>query len=135
MDDICKEIEKVLKAGIGAVAFGVEKAQEAVDSLAQKGEPIYQQAKTAVAGAADKVVKSFNEIGKPKLENLLKEAKAFSLAELKELREKLGQLIDDMEQKQTQEESDPLQEAAEKAEAAPATEDEKMSVSAEETLE
>lgn len=100
MDEFCKELEKVIKAGIGAVATGVEKAQEAVDNLAQKGEPIFEQAKEKVAEAADKVVKAFNEIGKPKMEDLLHDARAFTLDELKTLREKLDQLIVDMEKTQ-----------------------------------
>ena len=36
MDDFIKDLEKVIKAGIGAVAAGMEKAQDAVDKLAQK---------------------------------------------------------------------------------------------------
>ena len=55
MDQLGNELKKVLKAGIGAVATGLEKGQEAIDSLAKKGEPLYQQAKSAVTDAADKV--------------------------------------------------------------------------------
>ena len=54
MDQLSDELKKMLKAGMGAVAAGLEKGQEAIDSLAQKGEPIYQQAKSAVSDAADK---------------------------------------------------------------------------------
>ncbi len=97
MDDFCKELEKVIKAGIGAVATGVEKAQEAVENLAQKGEPIFQQAKEKVNDAADKVVKAFQEVGKPKVEGFLHDARAFTLEELKELRQKLDELICDLE--------------------------------------
>ncbi|MBR6809511.1 MAG: hypothetical protein IKM64_04445 [Clostridia bacterium] len=100
MDEFCKELEKVIKAGIGAVATGVEKAGEAVEYLAEKGEPLYEQAKEKVTSAADKVVKAFNEFGKPKIESLLHDARSFTIEELKELQEKLGQLIEDMEQAQ-----------------------------------
>ena len=82
------------------MATGVEKAGEAVEYLAEKGEPLYEQAKEKVTSAADKVVKAFNEFGKPKIESLLHDARSFTIEELKELHEKLGQLIEDMEQEQ-----------------------------------
>ena len=61
MDQLSDELKKMLKAGMGAVAAGLEKGQEAIDSLAQKGEPIYQQAKSAVADAAGKVKQAVSE--------------------------------------------------------------------------
>lgn len=63
MEQIVNEMKKVLKAGIGAVATGVEKTQEAIETLAQKGEPLYEQAKTAVTDAADKVKKAVTDSG------------------------------------------------------------------------
>lgn len=63
MEQIANEIKKVLKAGIGAVATGVEKTQEAIETLAKKGEPLYEQAKTAVTDAADKVKKAVADSG------------------------------------------------------------------------
>lgn len=63
MEQIVNEMKKVLKAGIGAVATGVEKTQEAIETLAQKGEPLYEQAKTAVTDAADKVKKAVADSG------------------------------------------------------------------------
>ena len=63
MEQIGKEIEKILKAGLGAVAAGVEKTQEAVEYLAEKGEPIYAQAKSAVCDAAGKIKKAVDESG------------------------------------------------------------------------
>lgn len=63
MDQIGEEIKKVVQAGIGAVAAGVEKAQEAVECLSKKGEPIYEQAKSAVTGAAGKVKQAFDNSG------------------------------------------------------------------------
>ena len=63
MDQIGEEIKKVVQAGIGAVAVGMEKAQEAVDSLSKKGEPIFQQAKSAVTGATGKVKQAFDQSG------------------------------------------------------------------------
>lgn len=63
MDQIGEEIKKVVQAGIGAVAVGMEKAQEAVDSLSKKGQPIYEQAKSAVTDAAGKVKQAFDQSG------------------------------------------------------------------------
>lgn len=61
MDQIGNELKKIIKAGMGAVASGLEMGQEALENLAQKGEPIYQQAKSAVTDAAGKVAQAVNE--------------------------------------------------------------------------
>ena len=61
MEQLGNEIKKIIKAGMGAVASGLEMGQEAIETLAQKGEPIYQQAKSAVSDAAGKVAQAVNE--------------------------------------------------------------------------
>ena len=61
MDQLTNELKKMVKAGMGAVAVGMEKTQEALETLAKKGEPIYQQAKSAVTDAADKVAQAVSE--------------------------------------------------------------------------
>ena len=61
MDQIGNEIKKIIKAGMGAVASGLEMGQEAIENLAQKGEPIYQQAKSAVTDAAGKVAQAVSD--------------------------------------------------------------------------
>jgi len=61
MDQMTSELKKMVKAGIGAAAACVEKTQKAIDTFAKKGEPIYQQAKTAVNDAADKVKHAVND--------------------------------------------------------------------------
>ena len=63
MEQIGNEIKKMIQAGLGAVATGVEKTQEAIDTLAEKGEPIYEQAKAAVCDAAEKIKKAVDESG------------------------------------------------------------------------
>jgi len=63
MDQFGEELKKVVQAGFGAVAAGVEKAQEAVETLSKKGEPIYQQAKSAVTDAAGKLKQAFENSG------------------------------------------------------------------------
>ena len=42
MEQITEELKKMVKAGMGAVATGMEKTQEAIETFAKKGEPIYQ---------------------------------------------------------------------------------------------
>ena len=61
MDQFGDELKKVFKAGLGAVAAGLEKGQDALENLAQKGEPIYQQAKSAVTDAAGKVAQAVSD--------------------------------------------------------------------------
>ena len=63
MDQIGNELKKMLKAGLGAVAAGAEKAQEAIETLSKKGEPLYQQAKSAVTDAADKIKQAVDASG------------------------------------------------------------------------
>ena len=65
MDQIGENIEKIIKAGIGAASTGIEKAGEALEKLAQKGEPVYQQAKTTVVGAAGKLKKAVDDSSLP----------------------------------------------------------------------
>lgn len=61
MEQLGNELKKILKAGMGAVASGLEMGQEAIESLAQKGEPIYQQAKSAVTDAAGKMAQAVSD--------------------------------------------------------------------------
>lgn len=93
MEDFIKDLEKVIKAGIGAVATGMEKAQDAVEKLAQKGEPLYQQAKTSVSEFADKVCKAFQELGKPKLADMIHDAQALTDEDLTALHKGIGEMI------------------------------------------
>ncbi len=55
MEQLGNELKKVLKAGMGAVAAGLEMGQDAIEQLAKKGEPLYEQAKSVVTDAAGKV--------------------------------------------------------------------------------
>ena len=91
MDQIANELKKIVKAGIGAVAAGMEKTQEAINGFAQKGEPIYQQAKTAVTDAADKVKQTVSDgiqgiSRKPGVEELISKIKTLSQDEWEQLR-------------------------------------------------
>ena len=91
MDQIANELKKIVKAGIGAVAAGMKKTQEAINGFAQKGEPIYQQAKTAVTDAADKVKQTVSDgiqgiSRKPGVEELISRIKTLSQDEWEQLR-------------------------------------------------
>lgn len=62
MDQLGNELKKVLKAGMGAVAAGLEMGQDAIEQLAKKGEPLYEQAKSAVTDAAGKVKQTIDSL-------------------------------------------------------------------------
>lgn len=62
MEQLGNELKKVLKAGMGAVAAGLEMGQDAIEQLAKKGEPLYEQAKNAVTDAAGKVKQTIDSL-------------------------------------------------------------------------
>ena len=62
MEQFGNELKKVLKAGMGAVAAGLEMGQDAIEQLAKKGEPLYEQAKNAVSDAAGKVKQTIDSL-------------------------------------------------------------------------
>jgi len=62
MEQFGNELKKVLKAGMGAVAAGLEMGQDAIEQLAKKGEPLYEQAKSAVSDAAGKVKQTIDSL-------------------------------------------------------------------------
>jgi polyhydroxyalkanoate synthesis regulator phasin len=62
MEQFGNELKKVLKAGMGAVAAGLEMGQDAIEQLAKKGEPLYEQAKNAVSDAAGKVKQTISSM-------------------------------------------------------------------------
>ena len=120
MEQIGKEIEKILKAGLGAVAAGVEKTQEAVEYLAEKGEPIYAQAKSAVCDAAGKIKKAVDESGiadvfscPPRVERVVEEMQEMTAEELQEVRRALCDILAAKEAENAQEEEKENEEAQE----------------------
>ena len=62
MEQFGNELKKVLKAGMGVVATGLEMGQDAIEQLAKKGEPLYEQAKNAVTDAAGKVKQTIDSL-------------------------------------------------------------------------
>lgn len=93
MEQLGKDIEKIIKAGIGAVSTGVEKSAVAIEKLAQKGEPLFNQAKSTVCEAAGKLKKAVDDSnipenismlfgGKVTVETLISALRQFSKEEL-----------------------------------------------------
>lgn len=109
MEQFGKDLEKILKAGIGAVTTGVEKGAEAIEKLAEKGEPIYQQARETVCGAAAKVKKAVDDSnipenitmlfgGKCTVEAVIAALKNFSREELEKVQEAIEKMTADMQE-------------------------------------
>ena len=89
MDQMGEELKKVLQAGMGAVATGVEKTQEVFDKLSKKGEPLYQQAKKTVSDAVDSVKQAVAGCGRPALSGLISALRQLSPEERALIREAL----------------------------------------------
>lgn len=124
MDQLGNDLKKVLQAGIGAVATGLEKAQGAIEDLSKKGEPIYEQARSAVTDAVDKAKKAISESAKPKVEDFIAGLRQFSADELKKIRSALDDLTaaPEADEEQPEDEEAPADET--EAEEADAPDDE-----------
>ncbi len=102
MEQIGAELRKLLMAGIGAVSTTVDKSQELIGKLAEKGEITYEQAKVLSQDVADKVKKAVDDCGvkeffsgKPKVEAFVRELEDMSDEELAAVR----QALDSVEQR------------------------------------
>ena len=110
MEQITEELKKMVKAGMGAVATGMEKTQEAIETFAKKGEPIYQQAKTVVSDAADKVKQAVNEgiqtmNCKPGVEEIISKVKNLTREEWEQIREAVDEFFAQVKEKAEQAET------------------------------
>ena len=92
MDQLGNDLKKMLKAGLGAVATGLEKAQDAIEDLSKKGEPIYEQAKAAVTDAVDKAKQAINEQARPQVDDFVNNLQKYSAEELAKVRKALDDL-------------------------------------------
>ena len=103
MDDrqVTDSLKKILMAGFGAVSSGVEKSQEMLDKLAEKGGDVYQQAVAAGKETADKIKKAYDESGikdilaqdiSCKKEDLLNAAETLSVEDILWLQNQLAAL-------------------------------------------
>ena len=96
MDQFGDELKKMRKAGIGAVAAGLEKSQDVIEDLAKKGEPLYEQAKTVVADAAGKVKQAVSDgidamNMKPQVEELIDSLRGMGAEAWKQVREAIDE--------------------------------------------
>ena len=55
MDDMEKRIEKLIRTGIDMVSEGLNITKEAVSKMAEKGEPLFDQARSSVNETAEKL--------------------------------------------------------------------------------
>ena len=99
MEQFTDELKKMLKAGLGAVATGVDKAQEAIQVFAEKGEPLYEQAKEAVGDAADKIKKAVSSSGladafscRPNVQDIIRDLGELCQDELDEVKAALDDI-------------------------------------------
>ena len=92
MDQFGNDLKKVLQAGLGAVATGLEKAQDAIEDLSKKGEPLYEQAKAAVVDVVDKAKQAINDQAKPQVDEFVNNLQQFSTEELGKIRTALDDL-------------------------------------------
>ncbi|MBR3105692.1 MAG: hypothetical protein IKH30_00755 [Clostridia bacterium] len=142
MDQITNELKKMVKAGMGAVAAGMEKTQEAIDTFAKKGEPIYQQAKSAVSDAADKVKQAVNEgiqsmNCKPKAEEIIGKVKDLTQEEWEQIRGAVDDFFAKAKEaaEKAKEEAEAAPDGAADAEAAEASAEEKEADDPAETVD
>lgn len=100
MEQFSDGLKTVVKAGFGAVAMGVEKTQEVIKNLSQKGEPLFEQAKDAVNDAAEMIKKAVDDSGigdafscRPQVQSIISDLQQLKREELEEIREALAELI------------------------------------------
>lgn len=92
MDQIGEELKKVVQAGMGAMATGMEKTQEVIDKLSKKGEPLYEQAKKTVTDAVETVRKAVCGDGGKPMEGLMNTLRQMSAEERAIIRAALDEL-------------------------------------------
>ena len=100
MDQLGDGLKKMVQAGFGAVATGVEKTQGAIDRFARKGEPIYEQAKSAVTDTAGKIKKAVQESKaremlscRPRVDCIIRDLQELNEEELDQIHTALERII------------------------------------------
>ncbi len=94
------DVKKVMMAGIGALSAVAEKTQEALDSLAKKGEEALEHGQVLNEKLRHKIRQAFSEEGAPQgpgKADLLRALERLSPEERKEILEKLEHLKRDGE--------------------------------------
>lgn len=107
------ELKKILMAGIGAIQTGLEKSQEVIDTLAEKGKPAFDQAAQFTQEAADTIKEEYEKSilsevvsGKFKKETILEAIKKLDKDELLFLRDAIDELIIEIDAKAIEKDAD-----------------------------
>ena len=113
MDQFGNDLKKVLQAGIGAVATGLEKAHDAIEDLSKKGEPLYEQAKAAVTDTVNKAKQAINESAKPQVEDFIGRLQQFSAEELGKIRTALDDMTQQLKETADEQKTEKAEQADE----------------------
>ncbi len=98
MDELREGIEKLVKAGIGAVQEGLNASADAVEEFAKKGEPAFNQAKQAFSETASKIAESFKGLFDDEgIDDIKPALTALGREKLQELRDYIDGLLKDMD--------------------------------------
>ena len=102
MDQLGKDLEKIIKAGIGAVSEGLSRSAELVDRFAKKGEPLYNQAMDTVSDTAGKMKKTVSDIlnAQVPLDQVKNSLKTLGKKELTEVSDFIGQRLAGLEEEE-----------------------------------
>lgn len=100
MEQILREMRKVLMAGIGLVDYSVEKAQKAIEQLARRGEISAEQAKAMSAELLKKCKEKLDDCGvsdwfaqKSKQDNVIKDLEDMTDDERQAVRDALEDMM------------------------------------------
>ena len=117
MGQLGKDLEKIIKAGIGAVSEGLSRSAELVDRFAKKGEPLYNQAMDTVSDTAGKVKKTVSDIlnAQVPLDQIKNSLKTLGKKELTEISDFIGQLLAGFDEEEEKEKEDGAEDTAENA--------------------
>lgn len=101
------EIEKILKACVGAVQTVAEKTGEVVDALAEKGAPAYEKAKEAGADMVGRIRDAVNSGAvQQEMKEISDSLTSFSREQLASLKRMIEQAEQELERKEAEAASD-----------------------------
>ena len=100
------ELEKILKACVGAVETVAEKTGEVVDALAEKGAPAYEKAKEAGADLFSRLRDAVNNGAvQQEMEELTDKLAGFSREQLRGLRDLIDRAEAELDKREKQPEA------------------------------
>lgn len=97
--NISDELKRILKAGVGATAITIEKAEQIIDYCVEKGDLTIEQGKSLneelkhnVKDAYEKTSDKFKKEAKPKFDDFVDNLDEFSEEQIAKLKEKLASM-------------------------------------------